>query len=229
MSLSFNLQNLREKITEAEKRFHRPAGSVQLLAVSKKQSSEKISEIFAQGQSLFGENYLQEALPKISILGDKNIEWHFIGSIQSNKTRAIAENFSWVHSVSQLKIAERLNAQRPEHLPLLNICIQVNVDEELSKDGIKIDDIWPLAEKLTTFPAIKFRGLMTLPRPEASFEKQRASFQRLFQVFQKLQGLGFAVDTLSMGTSDDYIAAIAEGATMVRIGTAIFGEREKGD
>lgn len=227
MRLSFNLQNLREKITEAQERFHRPPGSVQLLAVSKKQSPEKISEAFVEGQLLFGENYLQEALPKISILKDKNIQWHFIGGIQSNKTRAIAENFSWVHSVSQVKIAERLNTQRPGNLPPLNVCIQVNVDEESSKDGIMIDEIWPLAEKLITFPALKFRGLMTLPKPEVCFEKQRVPFQKLFQAFQKLQSVGFAVDTLSMGTSDDYIAAISEGATMVRIGTAIFGERKR--
>jgi pyridoxal phosphate enzyme (YggS family) len=224
MNLSSNLQSLHEKIAGAEKRFDRSPDSVQLLAVSKKQSTETIAAAFANGQLSFGENYLQEALPKISILQNKNIQWHFIGRIQSNKTRSIAENFSWAHSVSQLKMAERLNAHRPSHLPPLNICIQVNVDKDPSKDGIMIDALFPLAEKLITFPSLKLRGLMALPKQHDTFEKQRTSFQELFQAFKKLQNLGFAVDTLSMGTSDDYIAAIAEGATMVRLGRSVFGE-----
>jgi pyridoxal phosphate enzyme (YggS family) len=233
IDLSSNLKIIRENIADAERRFHRQPHSVKLLLVSKHQSVQIIEEAISNGQTMFGENYCQEALSKITALRNckinltapSDIEWHFIGAIQSNKTCLIAENFTWVHTLSQLKIAERLNAQRPDHLPPINICIQVNIDAQDSKNGISVDAILPFAEKLVLFPRLKLRGLMSLPQPRSDFNEQRLSFRRISDAFKKLQQEGFAVDTLSMGTSDDYSAAIAEGATIVRLGRSVFGER----
>lgn len=220
-----NLLNFREKLAEIEKRYHRSSGSVLLLAVSKNQSVEKISEAVASGQMAFGENYLQEALEKIAFFTEKSLDWHFIGPIQSNKTKKISEFFNWVHSVDNARIAKRLNDQRPLHLPPLNICLEVNISEEKTKSGVNIEDILPLAEYCLTLPRLKLRGLMTIPAQEKTIEAQRAQFHKLKILSESLQQKGFMLDTLSMGMSDDWEAAVAEGATIVRIGTRIFGKR----
>ncbi len=220
-----NLQATREAIAQAARAAHRNATEVRLLAVSKTFPAMAVREAYSGGQSAFGENYLQEALEKIDALRDLPLEWHFIGPIQSNKTRAIAENFAWVHSVDRLKIAERLSAQRPSNLPPLNICLQVNVSEEESKSGVTPEEALPLAQQLVNLPHIRLRGLMTIPAPAAGEMEQRAPFARMRMLLEKLNSQGLALDTLSMGMSHDYPAAIKEGATIVRIGTAIFGQR----
>lgn len=224
---------LYNNIKNAESQFHREPNSVQLLAVSKTQSSQKIREIWREGQCTFGENYLQEALIKISELKDTNIEWHFIGAIQNNKTRKIAENFSWVHTIEQEKTAQRLNDQRPENLPALNICIEINLDHEKTKSGIHLSNqyesnrLFWLVEKILTMPRLKLRGLMSIPELSENTDKQRAKFATLRCVLDQLNAqFNLSLDTLSIGMSQDYVAAIAEGATIVRIGTALFGERE---
>lgn len=186
-----------------------------------------MAETFKAGQNCFGENYLQEALPKMIALSNKSIEWHFIGSIQSNKTRNIAGHFAWVHSVDDMKIARRLNDQRPRHLPPLNICIEINVSHEATKSGIDFDKALALAQYCLTLPRLKLRGLMTIPAPMKNFNEQRNEFHKLFLLYQSLRGKGFTLDTLSMGMSGDFEAAIAEGSTLVRIGAGIFGERVK--
>lgn len=226
-NISKNIAELKHQMIVAEGQYNRVPGSVQLLAVSKGQSVDAIKRAIAAGQGAFGENYVQEALLKIAALKDQNIEWHFIGSIQSNKTKAIAENFSWAHSVTQLKIAERLSQQRPEALPPLNICIEVNVDEEETKAGVHIEELPELALAFAELPNIKLRGLMCIPKAKKDFDSQRKSFHKLHIVLKNLQAMRLDVDTLSMGMSHDFIAAIAEGATIVRIGTAIFGKRSK--
>jgi len=222
------LHNIKQQITHYEKQYQRKAGSVTLLAASKKQSIEKIKLAYETGQLAFGENYLQEALEKIEAakrLQLNNIIWHFIGSIQSNKTKKIAEHFSWVHSIASQKIAKRLSEQRPLHLPPLNICIEVNLNAEPTKSGVVIDEVAELALYCHTLPHLNLRGLMTIPAPHQSFDAQRRSYQQLFLLYEKLKQQGLTLDTLSMGMSDDMEAAIAEGSTMVRIGTAIFGLR----
>ncbi|MFW5431703.1 MAG: YggS family pyridoxal phosphate-dependent enzyme [Methylophilaceae bacterium] len=201
--------------------------NVKLLAVSKAQSAEKLREAYLAGQTAFGENYLQEAINKKSLLGDCNIEWHFIGPIQSNKTQLIAQHFSWVHSVDRLKIAQRLSIARSPTLPPLNICIQVNSSEESSKSGIQTQELKDLAREITMLPNIKFRGLMSIPAFTEDIAKQRMQFKIVKDAYTALQQNGFEIDTLSIGMSNDYVAAIAEGATIVRIGSAIFGERTK--
>lgn len=220
-----NLQATREAIAQAARAAHRNATEVRLLAVSKTFPAMAVREAYSGGQTAFGENYLQEALEKIDALRDLPLEWHFIGPIQSNKTRAIAESFAWVHSVDRLKIAERLSAQRPSNLPPLNICLQVNVSEEESKSGVTPEEALPLAQQLVNLPHIRLRGLMTIPAPAAGEMEQRAPFARMRMLLEKLNSQGLALDTLSMGMSHDYPAAIKEGATIVRIGTAIFGQR----
>lgn len=222
MSIKSNLIKIQTQISEAEKKYHRSPGSAQLLVVTKKQIIPAIQQVIASGQRLLAENYLQEALPKIHALAKNNIEWHFIGSIQANKTRAIATHFSWVHSVDCLSIAERLNIQRPTTLPPLNICIQVNIDDEPQKAGINIAELSELARAIASLPRLKLRGLMAIPKPQKNFDEQRESFKKLRLAFEQLNQQGFECDTLSMGMSDDFVAAIAEGATMVRIGRAIF-------
>lgn len=220
-----NLIDIKNLIAHYEQKYQRPSHSVKLLAVSKKQSIEKILSAYHAGQTSFGENYLQEALTKIQALSDKSIEWHFIGPIQSNKTRKIAENFTWVETVANKKIAERLNDQRPIHLPPLNICIQVNISEELSKSGVHINEVADLIAYCNKLPRLNVRGIMTIPKELTDFSAQRNEFHKMKILFATLHAQGLLLDTLSMGMSHDFEAAIAEGATLVRIGTKIFGER----
>jgi hypothetical protein len=223
-----NLQATRKAIAEAAKAAHRNAAEVHLLAVSKTFPAEAVREAYQAGQVAFGENYLQEALDKIAALRDLPLEWHFIGPIQSNKTRAIAESFAWVHSVNRLKIAERLSAQRPPHLPPLNMCIQVNVSREESKSGVAPEEVSQLAGAVRQLPHLKLRGLMSIPAPAADKKSQRAPFVQMRVLFEQLNVEGMGLDTLSMGMSHDFPAAIQEGATIVRLGTAIFGIRNYG-
>lgn len=225
-AISDNLILIKNKINEYEQKYHREPGSVQLLAASKTQSIEKITAAYRAGQYCFGENRLQEALDKISQLHALNIEWHFIGSIQRNKTKKIAGHFSWVHSVDNVLILDRLNTQRPTHLPPLNICLEVNLSDEASKSGVHLDDVLQLAAYCKNLSNLRLRGLMSVPAPCIDFAEQRAQFKLLSDCYQLLRQQGFSLDTLSMGMSDDFEAAIAEGSTMVRIGTSIFGKRE---
>lgn len=222
-----NLQAVRDRITAAARACGREPSHVQLLAVSKTFGSDAVAAAHACGQRAFGENYVQEALDKIATLRALDLEWHFIGPIQSNKTRPIAENFAWVHSVDRAKIAERLAAARPRELPPLNVCIEVNVGDESSKSGVAPADAGKLAQSIAELPALKLRGLMTIPPPAGDMATQRRFFASLRMLANDLTGAGFAIDTLSMGMSPDLEAAIAEGATIVRVGTAIFGERHK--
>jgi len=220
------LQSVLREIRAAELHWNRPPGSVTLLAVSKTHGVDAIRQCIQAGQMQFGENQLQEALGKIEMLKEKPLTWHFIGAVQSNKTRGIAEHFAWVHSVDRLKIAQRLSAQRPRHLPPLNICLEVNVSGESSKAGIAPLGLPALVEDVVQLPGIKLRGLMSVPAPAAAFEAQRRPFRALHGLFSGLNERGYELDTLSMGMTDDMAAAIAEGATLVRVGTAIFGPRE---
>lgn len=224
-SIAQNLQAVQNSLMLAAHAAQRNLQDITLLAVSKTFSASAIQEAYRAGQSIFGENYVQEALDKIEALRDLPLQWHFIGPIQSNKTRAIAENFSWVHSVDKLKISERLSAQRPQNLPPLNICIQVNMSGELSKSGVAINEAAELAHAIARLPHIKLRGLMTIPAPADNLAAQRAPFAELHQLQAFLNTQGLALDTLSMGMTHDLHAAVLEGATIVRVGTAIFGER----
>jgi PLP dependent protein len=224
-----NLQATREAIAQAAKAAKRNVADVRLLAVSKTFSPAAVREAFVAGQDCFGENYLQEALEKMGELRDLPLEWHFIGPIQSNKTRVIAENFAWVHGVDRLKIAERLSEQRPAHLPPLNVCLQVNVSGEESKSGVAPEDVETLAQQVARLPRIKLRGLMAIPAPATNEKEQRAPYAQMRVLLNRLNAQGMALDTLSMGMSHDYTAAILEGATIVRIGTAIFGSRDYGE
>ncbi len=213
------------RIREAESKFGRDKDSVALLAVSKTHPAESIISAHLHGQTSFGENYLQHAVPKIDELKEYPLEWHFIGPVQSNKTRQITENFDWVHSVDRAKIAQRLSEQRPEGKLPLNICIQVNVSNEATKSGVNLDDVIDLAKLLENMSGIKLRGLMAIPEPTSDENLQRQNFCKLRRKFEELNHEGFGLDTLSMGMSDDLESAVAEGSTMVRIGTAIFGTR----
>ena len=225
--LAEKLQAVSAQIVAAARNAGRDPSEIALLAVSKTISADVLQEAYAAGQRAFGENYLQEALDKMAALADSapGIEWHFIGPIQSNKTRPIAENFAWVHSVDRLKIAQRLSEQRPAHLAPLNICIQVNVSGEASKSGCAPQDLAALAHAVAVLPGLRLRGLMAIPEPASSEAEQRQPLRQLRELAEQLRAEGRALDTLSMGMSADLAAAIAEGATMVRIGTAIFGER----
>ncbi|KZX62803.1 MAG: YggS family pyridoxal phosphate-dependent enzyme [Pseudomonas sp.] len=220
-----NIAKVAARIREAAQAVHRDAATVGLLAVSKTQPAAAIREAFAAGLRDFGENYLQEALDKQVDLDDLPLIWHFIGPIQSNKTKAIAEHFDWVHSVDRLKIAQRLSDQRPATLPPLNICLQVNVSGEASKSGCTPQELGPLAEAVAAMPQLRLRGLMCIPAPTEDPAEQRAAFARLRLLRDEL---ALDLDTLSMGMSQDLEAAIAEGATWVRIGTALFGARDYG-
>lgn len=221
------LNNIKNQIAACEKKYARTPNSVQLLAVSKTHSVEKITAAYHAGQRLFGETQVQEALEKISALAQLPIEWHFIGPIQSNKTRRIAEHFAWVHSIENIKIAKRLNDQRPSSMPPLNICIEVNISNEATKSGVTPDEALPLAQFCLTQPNLRLRGLMCVPAAKTEFIQQREEFHKLAELFHSLQKQLVTLDTLSMGMTADFEAAIAEGATIVRIGTAIFGEREE--
>ncbi len=198
---------------------------VTLLAVSKAQSASMMRQAYAAGQTKFGENYLQEALEKQTELTDLAIEWHFIGPIQSNKTQAITQHFSWVHSVDRLKIAQRLNDTRPKNIPPLQICIQLNISNEVSKGGVVPQDLEELTSKIVSLPQLKLRGLMAIPAPTNNVHEQRAQFKQVRQCYDALVAKGFMLDTLSIGMSDDYKIAIEQGATIVRIGSALFGSR----
>lgn len=226
-SIEANLNKVLQNIAALEERYQRPANSVQLLAVSKTKPLEDILVAQACGQMHFGESYVQEAIKKIETAKSENshLHWHFIGPIQKNKTRLIAEHFQWVHSVDRLVIAQRLNDQRPLSLPPLQICIQVNIDNEASKSGVTVENIQDLAKKLTPLKHINLRGLMAIPQASSDTHQQRESFAQLRQQLEFLNQNGFKLDTLSMGMSGDLEAAIAEGATIVRVGTAIFGKR----
>lgn len=212
-------------ISAACRAHSRSVDSVTLLAVSKGQSSATIDCAARAGVENFGENFLQEGLPKIEALTGRELCWHFIGRLQANKTRAVAGNFAWVHAVDRLKIAERLSEQRPSHATPLNVCLQLHVGGEASKGGVEAAEILTLANAVRALPRVKLRGLMCMPPAETDLARQRAWFRETRQVFDYLNERGLGLDTLSMGTSADFEAAIAEGATIVRIGTAIFGPR----
>jgi pyridoxal phosphate enzyme (YggS family) len=198
---------------------------VRLLAVSKKQPISAILAAAEAGQRDFGENFVQEGLEKIAATRHLDLVWHFIGHLQANKTRAVAEHFDWVHTIDRLKIARRLSEQRPAHLDDLRICLQVNIDDEANKSGVNVTDVLALASEVADLPRLQLRGLMCLPANRAGFEQQRIPFARMRQLLETLRDAGLAADTLSMGMSGDYRAAIFEGSTIVRIGTAIFGAR----
>jgi PLP dependent protein len=226
-SIAANLQAVRERIAAACVAAGRAGGSVQLLAVSKTWPAARVREAVAAGQRAFGENYVQEAVEKAAELKDLGLEWHFIGPLQSNKTRPVAEAFAWVHSVDRLKIAERLAAQRPPGLPPLQLCLQVNVSGEASKSGCAPQQAIALAAAIARLPVLRLRGLMAIPEPTADITRQRQQFALLRRTLERINAeLDCRLDTLSMGMTDDLEAAIMEGATMVRIGTAIFGKRE---
>jgi len=222
---SESVQAAQTRIAEACRGANRSVDSVTLLAVSKGQSGAAIDDAAGAGIENFGENFLQEALPKIETLAGRELTWHFIGRLQANKTRPVAEHFAWVHGVDRFKIAERLSAQRPVHAPPLNLCLQLHVGGEASKGGVDAGDLAQLAREVSALPRIKLRGLMCMPPAESDVARQRQWFRETRQVFDYLNEHGQRLDTLSMGTSADFEAAIFEGATIVRIGTAIFGPR----
>jgi PLP dependent protein len=224
-SVAQRLASVRERVCRAEQDAGRPVGSVQILAVSKTRDASQIRAAWAADQRAFGESYLQEALNKMDPLGDLDLEWHFIGRVQANKTRALAERFAWVHGLSDIHHARRLNAQRPAELPPLNLCIQVNVSQEPSKGGVAPEAVQALLAQCQGLPRICVRGLMAIPEPITDQQRQHEPFARLRRLRDRLRQTDLPLDTLSMGMSNDLEAAIAEGATLVRIGTAIFGSR----
>ena len=220
-----NLQSVRQRIEAACAAAHRPVNEVTLLAVSKTFGPDAVREAADAGQRAFGENYIQEAVEKIALLGALPLQWHCIGPIQSNKTRLVAANFQWAQTVDRLKIAQRLAEQRAEGLPELNVCIQVNIDGGPSKSGVAPQDALALARDVAQLPRLKLRGLMTIPEPQPDFAAQLAVHQKARRLFDQLREAGLAIDTLSMGMTADLEAAIHAGSTMVRVGTAIFGGR----
>lgn len=222
-----NLQAVRARIAGAAERSGRDPDGVRLLAVSKTHPAGRIEEVFHTGQGAFGENYVQEALEKMSALERFGIEWHLIGPLQSNKTRVVAERFDWVQSVDREKTARRLSDGRPDTMRPLEVLVQVNVSGETSKSGAAPADVPALARAVSVLPRLRLRGLMAIPEPTADIFLQRSRFRQVRELFEQLQREGMALDTLSMGMSDDMEAAIAEGSTMVRIGTALFGARRK--
>jgi len=224
-TISEGLQAITARISAAATAAGRALEDIQLVAVSKTFPPEDIRAAFACGQRAFGESYVQEALEKINDLNDLPLEWHFIGPIQSNKTRAIAETFQWVHSVDRLRVAQRLSDARPALLPPLQVCLQVYISGEASKSGVAPAEVALLAEQVSHLSNVRLRGLMTVPRPTDDQEAQRAAFRSMRELLDSLRARGIALDTLSMGMSDDLEAAIQEGATIIRVGRAIFGER----
>ena len=226
-SIGNNLQEVKRRIAAACAAAGRPANSVTLLAVSKTKPESAVREAVAAGQHAFGENYVQEGLAKIDALADlrAQIEWHLVGPLQSNKTRAVAEAFDWVQSVDRLKIAERLSAQRPGGLPRLSVCLQVNISGEASKSGLSPDELPAVARAVAALPGLRLRGLMAIPEPSDDPAARHAPHRALRGLLESLNAHGLALDTLSMGMSDDLEAAVAEGATIVRVGSAIFGAR----
>ena len=226
--LDHNLAAVQQRIALAAQLASRDPRSVTLLAVSKTFPAEDVRAAHAAGQHAFGENYVQEALTKIETLADlrASLEWHFIGPLQSNKTRPVAENFDWVHSVDRLKIAQRLAEQRPAHLSPLNVCLQVNVSGEASKAGVSPAEAAEVAHAIAVLPQLRLRGLMSIPEPAGTIDAQRLPHRQLRELFEQLRADGLELDTLSMGMSSDLEAAVLEGATIVRVGTAIFGARD---
>jgi hypothetical protein len=220
------LQAVQERIAQAAQNAGRDANEISLLAVSKLQSTASIRTLAEQGQRAFGESYVQEAVAKVQDLRDLALDWHFIGPIQRNKTAQIAAHFNWVHSVDRLLVAQRLSNERASHATPLNICLQVNVSGEESKSGVNLTEVPALARAVQNLPNLRLRGLMAIPRAEVDQNKQRAQFAMVRACFEELNDMGLQLDTLSMGMSGDLEAAIAEGATIVRVGTALFGKRE---
>lgn len=224
---SERLQVVRSRISAAAGQFGRNSGDIALVAVSKTFPASSIRAAYAAGQRDFGENYVQEAIEKIEALSDLPLTWHFIGPIQSNKTRDIAAHFDWVHSVDRLKVAERLSQQRAPKLTPMNVCLQVNVSEEVSKSGLAPAEVLSLAQAVVALPRLKLRGLMAIPEPTDDVGLQRDRFRTIRELAEQLRQAGMSIDTLSMGMSDDLESAIAEGATMIRVGRALFGERSR--
>lgn len=227
--IAHNLAQVRDKISAAATRCGRPSEEVSLLAVSKTKPASAIAEAIDAGQRAFGENYVQEGVDKIRYFqqtGKANLQWHFIGPLQSNKSRLVAEHFDWCHTVDRLRIATRLSDQRPADMAPLNILIQINISDENSKSGIALAELDALAEQVSELPGLALRGLMAIPAPETSYDRQFAVAQQMAVAFEALKARYTTVDTLSLGMSDDMEAAIAAGSTMVRIGTAIFGARD---
>ncbi len=220
-----NLQAVLQRIDAAVAAAGRESDSVRLLAVSKTWPAESVAEAYAAGQTAFGENQEQEAARKIAALGHLPIEWHFIGPIQSNKTRPIAERFAWAHAIDREKVARRLSDQRPESLGPLMVCVQVNISGEASKSGVAPDEALDLARRVAELPRLRLRGLMAVPAPRDDFTEQRMQFRKLKTLYDSIRSAGVPLDTLSMGMSDDLEAAVMEGSTLVRVGTAIFGRR----
>ena len=220
-----NFRKIQDLLAKAAVDAGRSANQIRLLAVSKKKPAEAVLEAYAAGQRDFGENFVREGLEKIAAVARDDAIWHFIGHLQANKTKAVAQHFQWVHTVDRLKIARRLSAQRPADAADLNICIEVNVDAEASKSGVAAGEVADLAAAIADLPGLKLRGLMCLPAIRDDFEAQRQPFARLRELLESLNRSGMQLDTLSMGMTADYAAAIREGATIVRIGTAIFGAR----
>ena len=225
-SVSANLAQVRKRIELACLAADRPANAVHLLAVSKTMPAQAVRDAYAAGQVAFGENYIQEGVDKIASLADLPLEWHCIGPIQSNKSKLVAENFAWVHSIDRLKIAERLSAQRPVNLPPLQVCLQVNVDGGSNKSGVAPEDLLALAQAVAKLPHLQLRGIMTIPEPAETEAEARAVHQQAKRLFDHLKTAGLTLDTLSMGMTADLEAAVAEGSTCVRVGTAIFGARQ---
>ena len=225
-SIADNIARVRAQIEAACQATGREPGSVHLLAVSKTWGADAVRQAHAAGQTAFGENYIQEAVDKITALRDLPLEWHCIGPIQSNKTRLVAEHFDWVHSVDRLKIAQRLSEQRPAELPPLQVCIQVNVDGGDNKSGVSPQELPALAQAVNTLPRMRLRGIMTIPEPAETEAEARAVHQQAKRLFDHLKTAGLTLDTLSMGMTADLEAAVAEGSTCVRVGTAIFGSRQ---
>jgi len=220
-----NFREIQELLASAAADAARPADQIRLLAVSKKKPLEDIQALATAGQRDFGENFVQESLQKIENIARDDLKWHFIGHLQANKTRAVAEHFHWVHTIDRLKIAQRLSKQRPHYAGDLNVCIEVNIDNEAQKSGVPPADVPVLAAAIAALPRLKLRGLMCLPAIRQEFEEQRKPFAALRKLLEALRSDGLELDTLSMGMSADYAAAIHEGATIVRVGTAIFGAR----
>ena len=227
-SIQHNLQQVRERISAAAARCGRDPAEVTLLAESKTKPASAVAEAAAAGQAAFGENYVQEGVDKIQALHNCALAWHFIGPLQSNKSRLVAENFGWCHTVDRLRIATRLNDQRPAELPPLNVLIQINISDEQSKSGIMLAALPALAKEIAQLPRLTLRGLMAIPAPEADYQRQLAVCRQMAAAFTELKKNYASVDTLSLGMSDDMEAAIEAGSTMVRIGTAIFGARDYG-
>ncbi len=228
-TIAHNLQAVQHRIAEAAHAVSREPHEIALLAVSKTFGAEAVIEAVAAGQTAFGENYLQEALDKMAAvrtaLPGHSLTWHFIGPLQSNKTRQIAEHFDWVHAIDRARIAQRLSNQRPAHLPPLNVCVQVNVSGEASKSGAPVEEAAALVRAVAGMPRLRLRGLMAIPEPTDNQQQQRVAFHALRSLFDVLRAEGLPLDTLSMGMSGDLEAAVAEGATIVRVGSAIFGRR----